>query len=98
MPKTHWLLAALLSVPSLNISAQNNYCCTGYGGLFADSRGVSAPEIREVATLPNAYGNIRVRLMIHRPVLQKPASCNLTKRPCLILVHGGFWAELGADY
>ena len=94
-----WLLWFVFCTHTMMIFAQNNpYCCSGYGGLFADSLGISAPEVREIsANLYNPSGNTSLRLQIRRPVLQSPAACPLQKRPCIIVVHGGYWAELGAE-
>lgn len=94
-----WLLWFVFCTHTVMVFAQSNpYCCTGYGGLFADSLGISAPEIRQAGpNLYNPYGNTSLRLQIRRPVLHSSAACPLQKRPCIIAVHGGYWAESGAE-
>jgi dienelactone hydrolase len=97
-PSFQFIILAALCACTTGLSAQNNpYCCAGYGGLFADSLGISIPEIKQVANIYNTYGNASVRVQLRRPVLQAPAACPLQKRPCVIVVHGGYWAEAGAD-
>jgi predicted esterase len=80
----------------LQLHCQTDYSCRGYGGMFNNNLTISPIDSIFVATLPNSYGNSDIKIGLCRPVLNTPPQCSLTKRPCVVLVHGGGWVASGS--